>query len=87
MPSLSPPIRKKCLKSMHRTCGHHSLIPSTLKVPICYDRNGHPLYKGGCADVWKGEYCGRDVAVKVLRIYSTSNLQEIINVGSAFFHM
>jgi len=78
---LSPPIRKKCLKSLYRTCGRLSLIPRALKVPVCYDRNGHPLYKGGFADVWKGEHSGRDVAVKVLRIYSTGDLQRIIDVG------
>ena len=49
---------------------------------MCYDRNGHPLYKGGFADVWKGEHRGRDVAVKVLRIYSNSDFQKILDVGS-----
>jgi len=79
--NLPPPIQKKCLKSLYRTCGHRSLVPRALKVPVCYDRNGHPLYKGGFADVWKGEHSGRDVAVKVLRIYSSGDLQRIIDVG------
>jgi hypothetical protein len=42
---------------------------------------GNPLYRGGFADVWKGEHCGRDVAIKVLRIYSNSDLQKIIGVS------
>ena len=31
--------------------------------------------------MWKGEHCGQDVAVKVLRAYSNSDLQKIIGVG------
>ena len=81
VPDLPPPVRKKCLKSLYRTCGCRSLIPNALKIPMCYDRNGHPLYKGGFADVWKGEHRGQDVAVEVLRIYSTSDFQKIIDVG------
>jgi len=50
-------------------------------VPICYDRTGDALFRGGYADVWKGRCCGREVAVKVIRTYSTSDLQKIIRVG------
>ena len=50
-------------------------------IPICYDRTGVALYRGGFADVWKGEHCGRDVAVKVIRTYSNSDLQRIIGVS------
>jgi len=42
---------------------------------------GRALYRGGFADVWKGKYRDRDVAMKVLRTYSTSDLQKIIGVG------
>jgi len=52
-----------------------------LKVPICYDRTSDALYRGGYADVWKGKCRGQDVAVKVIRTYSTSDLQKIIGVG------
>jgi len=78
---LSQPTQKKCLRLIYRTCGQHALLPGTLKVPICYDRTGDALYRGGYADVWKGECCGRDVAVKVIRTYSTSDLQKIIGVS------
>lgn len=50
-------------------------------VPVCYDPTGHALYRGGCADVWKEKYCGEDVAVKVIRTYSTDELRKIIHVG------
>jgi hypothetical protein len=80
MPELPPRIRKKCLESLYRTCGHHALLPRTLKIPVCYDRTGTALYRGGFADVWKGQHCGRDVAVKVIRTYSDDDLQRVIGV-------
>jgi hypothetical protein len=81
MPELPPRIRKKCLKSLYRTCGRHALLPRTLKIPACYDRTGTALYRGGFADVWKGQHCGRDVAVKVIRTCSNDDLQKIVGVS------
>ena len=40
-----------------------------------------PLCHGGFADVWKGEYRGREVAAKVLRIYSKNDPERIRRVG------
>ena len=39
------------------------------------------MYRGGFGDVWKHQYQGREVTVKVLRIYTTSNLEKIARVG------
>ena len=52
-----------------------------MKIHAEYDRTSAALYRGGSADVWKGVYCGRDVAVKVIRTYSNSDLRKIIGVG------
>lgn len=53
-----------------------------MRITVWYDRVGSvALYRGGFADVWKGEYCGREVAVKVIRTYTGSDLQKIIGVG------
>ena len=81
MPDLSLSVRVKCLRWVYRLCGRHGLLPKTLKIPICYDRTGYPRYSGGNADVWKGEYDGRDVAVKVIRTYSSDNLKKILGVS------
>jgi hypothetical protein len=80
-PDLLPDTRKKCLKSLYRTCGRHALLPRALKIPACYDRTSVASFRGGFADVWKGEHRGQDVAVKVIRTYSNSNLQKIIGVS------
>ncbi|KAF9785170.1 kinase-like domain-containing protein [Thelephora terrestris] len=78
-PDLPPAAREICLRQLYRACGSHALLPKALKVPVCYDRiNGYAKYHGGYADVWKGEYGGQEVAVKVMRIYSNSDLKEVV---------
>ena len=66
---------------MYRVCRRHALLPRALKISVRYDRTRDALFRGGFADVWKGEYDGREVAVKVLRTYETSDFQKIIGVG------
>ena len=39
------------------------------------------MYRGGYADVWKGEYCGRDVAVKVIRTHSNDESPKVAKVS------
>ena len=39
------------------------------------------MYRGGFADVWKGEHLGRQVAVKVLRTYSSSETTKVAGVS------
>lgn len=62
-------------------CGRQGLIPRSLEVEVHYDQKEHPLCNGGFADVWKGRRNGREVAVKVLRVYLTSDLERIRKVG------
>ena len=52
-----------------------------MKVSACYDQTSNALYRGGSADVWKGDYHGKDVAVKVIRTYSNDELRKVINVS------
>ena len=81
LPGLTPRLRGKCLSALCRICGRHGLLPRSLQIPICYNRSDTPLYHGGFADIWKGEHGGRHVAVKVLRVYSTSDIRKITNVS------
>ena len=82
LPDLQPQLRRICLSVLCRICGFQALLPRSLQIPFCYNRLDTPLYRGGFADVWKGEYQGRHVAVKVLRVYSTSEFVKITRVGS-----
>lgn len=82
LPDLPPRLRRKCLSTLCRICGRQASLPRSLQIPLCYDRSGNPLYRGGYADVWKGEHQGCPVAVKALRVYSTSDFDKITSVGS-----
>jgi len=70
------------LNALCRICGRQASLPRSLQIPLSYDRSNNPLYRGGYTDLWKGEYQGLDVAVKVLRVYSTSDFDKITSVGS-----
>ena len=81
MDSLEPRLRRKCLTALCKICGRCGLLPRSVQIPLCYNRTDAPLCYGGFGEVWKGEHQGREVAVKVLRVYVTSNLLKIKKVG------
>ena len=72
------------LATLCKICERQALLPRSVKIPLCYDRTGTPLYRGGYADVWKGEHEGREVAVKILTVYVTSNLGKITQVSCLY---
>ncbi|KAF9644146.1 kinase-like protein [Thelephora ganbajun] len=72
--------RGKCLRSLYKACAHHGLLPKAMQISVCYDRTAFALYSGGYGDVWKGIYCGRDVAIKVLRTYSDRDPQKTVGM-------
>jgi len=45
-------------------------------------RDNAPAVLGGFSDVWWGEYCGTQVAIKAFRIYPAQNLEEAKKVGT-----
>ena len=79
---LAPEIRRRCLRYLHRICGHNALLPRSLIIPLCYDPKENPLRHDEFGDVWKGRYDGREVAAKVLRVYTTSDFERTKMVGS-----
>ena len=80
-PDIPPRTRRRYLKVLYKLCGHHALLPSAMHITVSYDRDGGALYRGGFADVWKGDHSGQDVAVKVIRTYSDSSLRGVIGVS------
>ena len=54
-------------------------------MSLRYDRTGAPRYHGGFAEVWKAEHKGCEVAVKVLKVYASSNLAKVTRVCSPVF--
>ena len=78
--SLPQQIRRRCLRSLYKICGRQALLPRPLGIPLCYDPMKHPMHRGRFADAWKGQYRGRDVAAKALRLRSKSDLGRIRKV-------
>ena len=69
------------MRILYRTCARHTLLPRSLKIELCDNPDNVVLYRGGFGDISKRKYQGREVAVKRLRIYDTSDLQKVIRVG------
>jgi len=78
---LPPSLQRKCLSTLCNICGCHGLLPRSVQIPLSYDPTGTPLDRGGFSEVWKSEYQGREVAVKVLKVYQTSDFKKITRVG------
>lgn len=81
IPDLLPWLRRECLMTLSQICSRHALLPRSLQIPHCYNQLDVPHYRGGSADVWKGNHRGLDVAVKVLRVYM-NDIDKITSVGS-----
>ena len=77
----SPQIRKKYARLLYEMCAGRSLLPKSLQTEVGYNQLDRPHHRGGFADVWKGTYGDREVAVKVLRIDLGSDLQKITRVS------
>ena len=78
---LAPKIRRKRLKVLYRTCAHHTLLPKSLRIELPDISMGPPLCEGGFGKVWKREYLGQEVAVKVLKRRADGNLQKVTRVS------
>ena len=61
--------RRKAFVLLKRMCRAHAKLPSSYVIEGGLEREGsHACALGGAADVWKGRYCGKLVAIKSLRI-------------------
>ena len=54
-----------------------------MHIPDC-SKDSVEVERGGFADISKGTYQGRRVAIKVVRVYITSDLDVIISVSLLF---
>ena len=81
MDSLSLGAHKRWLRSLCKICDRQALLPRSLEIPLCYNPMDVPLCQGGFADMWKGQYHGRDIAAKALRVYQTNDFEQIRKVG------
>jgi len=69
------------MRSLYEMCAGHVLLPGSLQLELPGVSTGVPLCRGGFGDVWKHEYRGQEVTVKVLRRYADSDLQKFTRVS------
>jgi len=72
--------RLKLLNELCKMCSRHLLIPISMHIPDCSE-DSVEVESGGFADVSRGTYEGRRVAIKVVRAYVTSDLGVIRSVS------
>jgi len=78
--TLSDRERQKLFNELCKTCSRHRVIPKSMHIPDC-SRDALEVECGGSANVLRSTYEGRRVAVKVLRMYITSDLDAIFSVS------
>ncbi|OCH85353.1 kinase-like protein [Obba rivulosa] len=63
-------LRRQCLDLLRKLCGQHRIVPKSFNLlPGTVRRVGtYPEASGAFAEVWKGQYDGQPVALKVFRI-------------------
>ena len=78
---LTPQIRRKCSRALHSMCGDQALLPRSLEITPRYNSSDDAMCHGEFGDIWKGRYQDWEVAVKVLKVYRTSDLGQIRKVS------
>ena len=72
--------RLKLFNKLCKTCSRHRVIPKSMHIPDC-SKDAVTVECGGYANVLRSTYEGRQVAVKVVRMYITSDLDVILSVS------
>jgi len=70
----------KLLNKLCKICTRYRVVPKSMNFPDC-SKNFVEVECGGFANVSQSTYEGRQVAVKVVRMYITSDLDAILSVS------
>jgi len=73
--------RHKLLNILCKMCSRQQMIPKSMHMANCLDEELTEEYDGGHANIFKGEHKGRAVAIKVLRLYLTSDFDKHFRVS------
>ncbi|KAF9778185.1 kinase-like domain-containing protein [Thelephora terrestris] len=75
----TPPVRRKCVKSLYKMCAGHTLLPRSLHLELPGGTMGDVQYRSGSADVLRCERSDGAVAVKALRPRDGVSLEDMTN--------
>jgi len=72
--------RLKLFNKFRKTCSRHRVVPKSMHIPDCSEGSTE-VASGEYADVSQGIHEGRQVAIKVVRVSTTSDLDVILGVS------
>ena len=72
--------RLKLFNELCKACSRHRVIPKSMYIPDC-SKGSVVVEHGGFANVSRGKYKGRQVAIKVLRASIVHDLNTILSVS------
>ena len=75
--------KPRLVKALLRLSRASGLYPECLALKSI-EMEAHPVDRGSYGDVYKGVLHGQKIAVKVLRVYKTSDLVKLLKVGVEF---
>jgi hypothetical protein len=73
--------RRKYTAALRKLCGNRGILPTSHTITDGLNKVGElPIAGGGFAEVWEGRHRGRKVAIKALKVYSSSDHAKVKNV-------
>ena len=72
----------KLLNILGKMCSRFKTIPDSMHIESCPKVPMNEEYDGGSAIVSRGEYRGRPVAIKTLRLYIAGNFKACFSVSA-----
>ena len=72
--------RTKLFNKLCKTCSRHRTVPKSMHVPDC-SKGSVEVEDGGNSTVSRGIFQGRQVAIKVVPVYTTSDLDVVLSVS------
>lgn len=73
----------QCLHVLRKLCSRTGFLPTSCVLTEGLTRTStESIMSGGFADIWRGKLKGKHVALKVLRIHGSRNLQKVKKVCS-----
>ncbi|KAJ7589976.1 kinase-like domain-containing protein [Mycena floridula] len=70
--------RRRCLSCLRKLARQFGVLPPSFLVNDISCHDDRPITGGGYADIWKGRQAGREVCVKVIRMFTSEDLREEI---------
>lgn len=81
---MSDQERGRKVKKLSRICGRKGVLPQSMYINGLPEDSAEAECLGGYASVFKRMHNGILVAVKVIKIYITSDTESIFRVSSSF---